>query len=151
MIDIHSKGEYPSNALSNFATHEFMIDGILCASMEGFLQSLKFRTAAKQKRICRLAGKEAKNAPGKFRNLRWKLTQTLYWNGVRYKRNSVEYQELITRAYDALYENADFRAALALTQNEELCHSIGGNNLRRTVLTESEFICQLNRLRGKLW
>ncbi len=42
MIDIHSKGAYPSDALSNFAAYEFMVDGIPCASMEGFLQSLKF-------------------------------------------------------------------------------------------------------------
>lgn len=60
MIDIHSQGAYPSDALSNFAAHEFMVDGIPCASMEGFLQSLKFMRKPKQKRICRLVGKEAK-------------------------------------------------------------------------------------------
>lgn len=150
MIDIHSKGKYPSAALSNFAAYEFMVDGILCASMEGFLQSLKFMRKSKQKQICRLVGKEAKNAPGRLRNLRWKLTQNLYWNGVKYKRDSAEYQDLIARAYDALYENAQFRAALASTQNAELCHSIGGQNSRTTVLTEAEFIGQLYRLRNKL-
>ena len=150
MIDIHSKGAYPSTALSNFAAYEFMVDGVPCASMEGFLQSLKFVRKSKQKQICRLVGKEAKNAPGRLRNLRWKLTQTLYWNGVRYKRDSAEYQKLITRAYDALYENTDFKAALESTQNLELCHSIGGHDSRRTVLTEAEFIRQLYRLRSKL-
>ncbi len=150
MIDIHSKGEYPSAALSNFAAYEFMVDGIPCASMEGFLQSLKFVRISKQKQICRLVGKEAKNAPGRLRNLRWKLTQTLYWKGVRYKRDSAEYQKLIARAYDALYENAEFRAAIEATQNAELCHSIGGHDSRTTVLTESEFIRQLYRLRSKL-
>lgn len=150
MIDIHSRGEYPSGALSNFAVYEFSMDGVSCASMEGFLQSLKFSRKSKQVRICRLTGKEAKNAPGRLRNLRWKLTQTLYWNGAKYKRNSAEYRDLITRAYDALYENADFRAALASTQNAELCHSIGGQDSRTTVLTETEFIGQLYRLRNKL-
>lgn len=150
MIDIHSKGEYPSDALSNFAAYEFMVDGIPCASMEGFLQSLKFVRISKQKQICRLVGKEAKNAPGRLRNLRWKLTQNLCWNGVRYKRDSAEYQKLIAKAYDALYENADFRVALKSTQNLELCHSIGGQDSGRTVLTEAEFIRQLYRLRSKL-
>ena len=150
MIDIHSKGKYPSDALSNFAAYEFMVDGIPCASMEGFLQSLKFMRISKQKQVCRLVGKEAKNAPGRLRNLRWKLTQNLYWNGVRYKRDSAEYQKLIAKAYDALYENADFRVALESTQNLELCHSIGGQDFGRTVLTEAEFIRQLYRLRSKL-
>jgi hypothetical protein len=31
----------PARALSNLAPHGFEIDGIVCASMEGFLQSLK--------------------------------------------------------------------------------------------------------------
>lgn len=150
MINIHSKGRYPSDALSNFAAYEFSVDGVSCASMEGFLQSLKFSRKSKQVWICRLTGKEAKNAPGRLRNLRWKLTQNLYWNGAKYKRNSVEYRDLIARAYDALYENADFRAALEATQNAELCHSIGGQDSRTTVLTESEFIRQLYRLRSKL-
>ena len=150
MIDIHSKGTYPSDALSNFAAYEFVVDGILCASMEGFLQSLKFMRMSKQKQVCRLVGKGAKNAPGRLQNLRWKLTQTLYWNGVRYKRDSAEYQKLIAIAYDALYENTDFKAALESTQNEKLCHSIGGQNPRKTVLTEAEFIKQLYRLRSKL-
>lgn len=150
MIDIHNKGQYPSDALSNFAAYEFTVDGIPCASMEGFLQSLKFMRKSKQKQICRLTGIEAKNSPGRLRNLRWKLTQTLYWGGVRYKRDSVKYQKLIARAYDALYENADFRTALEATQSAELCHSIGGQDSRNTVLTEAEFIGQLYRLRSKL-
>ncbi len=86
MIDIHSKGAYPSAALSNFAAYESMVDGVPCASMEGFLQSLKFVRKSKQKQICRL-----KNDLGRPQNLRWKLTQNLYWNDVRYKRDSAEY------------------------------------------------------------
>lgn len=41
-MDIGSGTGYPSAALSNFAPHSFVIDGVECASMEGFLQSLKF-------------------------------------------------------------------------------------------------------------
>ncbi len=33
MIDIHSKGDYPSSALSNFAAYDFTVDGARCASM----------------------------------------------------------------------------------------------------------------------
>lgn len=41
-MDIGSGSGYPSSSLSNFAPHPFVIDGIECNSMEGFLQSLKF-------------------------------------------------------------------------------------------------------------
>ena len=42
-MEISSGAGYPASSLSNFAPHEFIIDGIKCASMEGFLQSLKFQ------------------------------------------------------------------------------------------------------------
>lgn len=42
-MDIGSGNGYPESALSNFAPHQFEIDGITCHSMEGFLQSLKFQ------------------------------------------------------------------------------------------------------------
>ena len=52
-----------------------MIDGVTCSSMEGFLQSLKFRSMKKQRQVCRLSGKAAKNAPGRLRNWRWKFSK----------------------------------------------------------------------------
>ncbi len=55
IINIHSKGEYPSCALSNFAEHEFCIDNVKCISMKGFLQSLKFKSVKKQKKACLLS------------------------------------------------------------------------------------------------
>ena len=36
-MDIGSDTGYPSATLSNFAPHTFIIDGVECASMEGFL------------------------------------------------------------------------------------------------------------------
>lgn len=148
MIDIYSKGEYPSDALSNFAAYEFEVDGVKCESMEGFLQSLKFRNVKKQREICLLVGKKAKFSAGRLRTFIWKFTQNLYWNGRKYKRSSSEYQELITKAYDCLWENEKFRNALLSTADEPLCHKMGGHNIRKTVLTEQEFIGQLNRLRN---
>lgn len=43
MIDIYSNGAYLANELSNFAYHPFVLDGVHTNSMEGFLQSLKYR------------------------------------------------------------------------------------------------------------
>ena len=43
MMYIGSETGWLSAALSNFTPHPFVIDGIECASIEGFLQSLKFK------------------------------------------------------------------------------------------------------------
>lgn len=55
-MDISSGTGYPASSLSNFAPHEFEIDGVKCASMEGFLQSLKFQNPEMQKYVCSLVG-----------------------------------------------------------------------------------------------
>ena len=59
-VDIWSTSPYPANVLSNLYPNAFEIDGIRCASMEGFLQSLKIEDPELQKEICTLSGKEAK-------------------------------------------------------------------------------------------
>ena len=148
-LDIYSKGEYPANALSNFYAHAFSIDGVDCASMEGFLQSLKYKDPQKQREICACSGKEAK-AWGEGRRW-WRITGRVWWQGKRYRRCSKAFSDLILRAYEALFaQNAEFRAALAASRGKELCHSIGGRRKRRTILTEKEFIWCLDTLRGEI-
>ena len=155
-IDIHSKGKYSPDddtkkiaiELSNFTEHHFTLDGVECASMEGFLQSLKYLCPKKQREICKLTGKVAKEA-GDGKKL-WKLTHTAFWRGKCYDRLSPEFRELIFRAYSAMYEkNASFREALAASRGAKLCHSIGEPNPKKTILTEREFLCMLYRLRRK--
>lgn len=150
-IDIHSKGEYPSCALSNFAEHEFCIDNVKCSSMEGFLQSLKFKSGKKQKQVCLLSGKEAKNSTRHtLAQLRWKTTHNLYWQGKRINRFSDEYQILLDRAYEELSKNIGFQKALKDSLPYTLTHSIGKVDTRKTVLTEYEFVSRLNRIRNKV-
>jgi predicted NAD-dependent protein-ADP-ribosyltransferase YbiA (DUF1768 family) len=146
-MDISSKSVYPASALSNFATHPFWLDGIPISSMEGFLQSLKFSDLGVQKVICRMVGYKATLA-GREKN--WYRTQTLYWQGKEYKRDSLEYQDLLDRAYAALFQNECFRKALLSTGDEVLTHSIGKTSQRVTVLTQSEFCDRLMRLRAIL-
>lgn len=146
-MDIGSGAGWPSAALSNFAPHPFVIDGVACASMEGFLQSLKFKEPAMQIEVCKLVGKAAKF---KGKKKKWWRTQTLYWKGVEYKRDSEEYQELLDRAFDALAENASFQKALLATNNATLTHSIGKSKIQETVLTKQEFCSRLMKIREKL-
>ena len=145
-MDIGSGNGYPSSALSNFAPHPFIIDGVECASMEGFLQSLKFESVDMQKYVCTLVGKAAKK---KGRNKNWRQKQELYWKGKSYKRDSDEYQNLLNRAYNKLSENTGFQKALQATNGCVLEHSIGKSKSSETVLTKQEFCSRLTYLRDK--
>ena len=143
-MDIGSGSVYPSAALSNFAPHPFVLDGVEIASMEGFLQSLKFKNVDMQKYVCTLVGKAAKY---KGKDKKWWQTQTLYWQDKEYKRDSKEYQLLLNRAYNALYQNEGFKKALEASKPSILTHSIGKNDESKTVLTQSEFCGRLMKLR----
>lgn len=146
-MDIGSGSGYPESALSNFAPHSFVIDGIECASMEGFLQSLKFSNPDMQKEVCKLVGKAAKF---KGKKKKWYRTQTLYWQGKEIHRDSDEYQQLLDRAYNALSHNTGFQKALLATGDATLTHSIGKRKTNETVLTVQEFISRLYAIRDKL-
>lgn len=147
-MDIKSGNEYPSSALSNFAPHPFTIDGVECNSMEGFLQSLKFKNEDMQKYICTLVGFKAKKA-GSKKN--WQTKQTLYWKGKEIKRSSDEYQDLLDKAYDALFtQNSKARKALLATKGMNITHSIGRSKQNETVLTKNEFCSRLMKIRDKM-
>lgn len=147
IMDIGSGKGYPSSSLSNFAPHPFVIDGIECNSMEGFLQSLKFESPEMQKEVCKLVGKAAKF---KGKKKKWWINQTLYWQGVPIKRESQEYQDLLDRAYNALSENKGFREALLASGDAVLTHSIGKRKEQETVLTVREFCSRLTEIRERL-
>lgn len=146
-MDIGSGNSYPSNALSNFAPHPFIFEGILCNSMEGFLQSLKFSNPEMQKEICKLVGKAAKF---KGKHKKWYQSQTLYWKGKEYKRDSDEYQKLLDDAFWALCNNQSFQEALLASGDAVLTHSIGKRKINETVLTSKEFCSRLTKMRAAL-
>lgn len=151
VIDIHSKGEYPSCALSNFAEYEFYVDGIKCASMESFLQSLKFRNIEKQTQVCQLSGSEAKKSTRRsFAQLRLELTRIFYWQGKPMNRFSDEYQKLLDKAYSELSKNEEFIKALKSSGENNLVHSAGKRNTVETILTEYEFVSRLERARQNI-
>lgn len=147
-MDIGSGHGYPADALSNFAPHPFVLDGIECNSMEGFLQSLKFSNPDMQREVCKLVGRAAK-FKGKKKN--WYVKQVLYWQGKEIPRDSDEYQALLDRAYMAMAtQNRGFQSALLATQNAALTHSIGKTKINETVLTRNEFCSRLIKIRTML-
>lgn len=146
-MDIGSKNSYPGGKLSNFTGFSFVFDGIEVASMEGFLQALKYENEDSQKITCSLVGFAAKKK-GKGRNSYWQSKQTLWWRGVAYQRKSDAYQFLLNRAYNALYtQNESFRSALTAAGDAIFTHKIGNNDEKQTVLTEREFCRRLQHLK----
>lgn len=146
-MDIGSGTGYPSSSLSNFSPHPFEIDGVQCNSMEGFLQSLKFKNKDMQEYVCTLVGVRAKS---KGKKKKWWKEQKLYWKDNEIDRHSQEYQDLLDRAFDCLAENDSFKRALLATGNSNLTHSMGKKDSKKTILTQREFCSRLMRTREKL-
>lgn len=121
-LNIRSNGLYPSNVLSNLCSNSFRFDGMVCGSMEGFLQSLKRQDPNKQRQICSMKGGNAR----KMSVTSWQTDQIVWWKGKAIDRQSQAYQDLIHRAYKAMFEqNERFRAALMQTRGIVLAHSTG--------------------------
>lgn len=143
-LDIRSNGLYPSNVLSNMCSNEFCFDGMVCGSMEGFLQSLKRNELDKQRQICCMKGGNARN----MSVTSWQTDQIVWWKGHAIDRQGEEYQQLIRRAYMAMFEQSElFRAALMQTRGITLVHTSGETNPFKTILTPSEFCGILTDLR----
>lgn len=144
VVDVRSSSPGAAGRLSNFTARSFVFDGVQCGSVEGVLQSFKCADVVRQQEICALSGNEARMAG---REYDWREAQVLYWQGASYPRESTEYQQLITRLYDAVYaQDESFRADIACVRGREITHRLGGRDVRKTILTRTEFEEQLMRL-----
>ena len=143
-IDIWSKNPYPADVLSNLHSNSFRFEGMVCGSMEGFLQSLKYKDTDKQRQICSMKGRNAKNKSVTG----WQTDQIVWWKGKSIDRQSGEFLEFVAKAYQAMFEqNKSFRAALMSTRGLTLYHTKGEQNPFKTILTEDEFCSILTNMR----
>lgn len=143
-IDIWSKSDFPADVLSNLCSNGFRFDGMVCGSMEGFLQSLKQKDLAKQRQICSMKGKNAR----KMSVSGWQTDQIVWWKGKEIDRQGEAFQELIRRAYQAMFDqNERFRTALMSTRGMTLYHSRGERNPFKTILTDKGLCVILTELR----
>ena len=143
-LDIRSNGLYPSNVLSNMCSTGFRFDGLVCGSMEGFLQSLKRKELDKQRQICNMKGGNAR----KMSVTSWQTNQIVWWKGQAIDRQSDAFQHLIRRAYRAMFDqNERFRTALMQTRGITLVHTGGEPNPYKTILTPAEFCGILTDMR----
>ena len=143
-LDIRSNGLYPSNVLSNLCSNGFRFDGMICGSMEGFLQSLKQKDKDKQRQICSMKGGNAR----KHSVTSWQTDQTVWWKGRAILRQSQEYAVLVRAAYRAMFEQSErFRTALMQTRGMKLVHTSGNDDPHKTILTPAEFCTILHEIR----
>jgi len=146
-MDIGSKKSGPAGKLSNFTPRPFTFRGVEVSSMEGLLQSFKFKDPEMQKHCCTLIGFKAKKF-GSKKN--WQRTQTLWWQGEPIARDSDEYQQMLDEAYAALYTNEKAKKTLLATKDANLTHNIGRTKMNETVLTRQEFCSRLMKIRAEL-
>ena len=140
---INSSGSGFALRLHNRQERHFVFDDVVCGSLEGVLQSLKFPDSAVQEEICGLSGREAYEAgmdPG------WKETQTLYWRGEAYARESAEYDCLMDRLYQAVYDqDPQFRLDVNLLKGAKLYLKKGSSCRANHVQTRAELFWELLR------
>ena len=144
-IDITSYAKYPYNLLSNFAHHKFTFRKIPCNSMEGLLQSFKYKDVEKQKEICLLKGKRAKQAG--YSKTGWIKSRSLWVQGKKVDRDSRWWQFILDEAYAELSKSTTWCAALLNTGSSKLIHTIGSNDPQTTILTQDEFCNRLMSIR----
>lgn len=155
-LDIFS-ADTESSCLSNLFPYKFdfymskygidFLKPIKCLSMESFIQGLKIMDPSLQREFM-------ENFSGlnciklKFAIEDWRKDGFVYLNGNKIDRRSINYSDIITAAYDCLYEtNKIFREiAIPYASKHYLIHSIGKDNASETLLTEDEYISQLYRL-----
>jgi predicted NAD-dependent protein-ADP-ribosyltransferase YbiA (DUF1768 family) len=148
IIDLGYKNGGLGTALSNLFPYPFKLDGVQCGAFEGWIQSIKQEGLEEQEMIAALHGYDAFKV-GQLGNA-WKETQTLYWRGKPYPRLSKKYHNLISKAYDACFDqNEAFRKALYDTGVAVLTHKIGKHDPTNTTLTEWEYIHEIYRLRAR--
>jgi len=134
--------------LSNLYPYEFKMDGIVIASWEGFIQSLKTPDRMLKRELWKLHGYQAWK---QGQAIPWWEEQIVYWIETPIERQSKQYTELITKSYDSLFEcNADFRKALEESLPYKLDHKKGKTDKSKTMLTRKEYLWQLERLRREL-
>lgn len=148
-IDIRFTGEPGlGRRLSNLYPYEFDFDGTHYASIEAFFGTLRTSSLTAKQKLYTTFGMNSWYMG--HEHMTWYSTQTVDYKGKTIDRHSVEYDDLITTAFDALFTNEDFKEALRESGDCKLTHTIGKTAKGKTLLTRKEFIGHLNRLRVKL-
>ncbi|WP_397473962.1 hypothetical protein [Pusillimonas sp.] len=133
-------------ALSNFQLSPFSLDGVLFASIEGFIQGVKFPEGdPRRERAFVLSGWDAKNLGSQADR------SGAYWQGRQFAYGSPEHHQLIERAIRArIAQNAGLAQTLASTDGANLIHVTNEPESPTTSLPAVVFCRILNQMRDEL-
>jgi len=133
-------------ALSNFPLSPFTLDGVLFASIEGFIQGIKFPQGdPRRERAFVLYGWDAKSLGAEADR------SGAYWQGERLTYGSTQHHALIERAIRArVAQNAGLAQVLLSTAGFRLVHDTGEVESPTTSLPAEVFCRILERMRQEL-
>lgn len=137
--------DWRGHVLANFPAFPFVLDGTALASVEGFVQGIKFPEHHRSRDAAFLSwGEVAKRLGSDAERI------SVWWNGVRIAYGSDEHHRLIARAIRAKFAfNEGARLALKATAGLVLQHDIGPE-LPTTSLPAAVFCRILAELRDEL-
>lgn len=149
--DISDDRGFPFGMLDPSAPVRFEIDGMQCASLDGFIESLKFEKIKDQKNITKRVGNDAKKRGIQKDNLgNQTASRKVFWQGESFNRNSKKFKDLLSRVFREMAKNPNYQAALMATEDSDFTHSKGKTNKKDTLLTKKELIENLQELRSEL-
>ncbi len=133
-------------ALSNFGLSPFVLDGTLFASVEGFIQGIKFPEGdPKRDAAFASSGWRAKGLGDSADR------SGAYWGGVCLPYGSPDHHRLIERAMRArIAQSTGLQEALKSTGDATLIHEIGAAESPRTSLPAAVFCRILTGIRAEL-
>ncbi|OHA52198.1 MAG: hypothetical protein A3A97_04810 [Candidatus Terrybacteria bacterium RIFCSPLOWO2_01_FULL_40_23] len=138
-------GDWRARRLSNLSDDPFILDGVRLASVEGFIQGIKFPVGDPLRKLAFLSvGMTAKRLSRQAdRQSRW-----VWWNGREYPYGAFVHHKLIERAIRAKFEqNARAMKALLGIGDSKLVHELGHSEGLRTSLPATVFCDILTRIR----
>lgn len=126
-------------ALSNFALSPFVLDGVMLASVEGFIQGIKFpEDHPLRQQAFVSAGWQAKEL-GRSAD-----RQGAWWGGARMGYGSPDHQHVIERALRArLAQNQGLQQVLRSTAGLVIRHEPGGGPEPAVTSLPAEAFCRI--------
>ena len=137
-----------SRLLSNLFPYEFTFKDCKFNSIEGFFQGIKYKDIELQKQVFKYSGRDAL-ALKSASSYDWTISGNIYFLGKEIKRDSKEYDDLVTELYISALQNKLYRNALKNCKLP-IIHPIGIESKEETTFTRYEFEFMLNSLHAFL-
>ncbi len=146
-IDIsYKRKETEAKILSNLYPYKFEYFKNKVSSIEGAIQSLKYKDENIRKLCYEYSGVDAYHLRG-MDPYKWQNDGILYTPIGTINRYSEQYQDFIDELYFSVFQNPLYKKNLAGSKNKMLDHIVGEDNMNYTTLTRTEYISRLYALR----